>query len=235
LIYPYIRNYDFVCDTILGDVLKILSGGKRVILRCLLEINAIFDSSEFHYLFNKLYINHYICWVQLVGDELVESFSNEVKQYISREERDTTGNYIIEKESLDLNLELIEQQAFNEVEDSNGHIASSESESSADSNGDDDSTSDDESSSDGEDDSAYDNGDKDELQVSKAIVREEVQNMPTKKPSLLDDKISLDQSNGKKIGHLLRIEEDSHPSPPSIERSQQEERLKKSLITEISD
>ncbi len=108
LIYPYLRNFDFVSNKLLTDVKNILSGGVRVVLRCLLQIQKIFDTSEYHYLFNKLYINPYIHWVQKLGDEALVDFSVKLENFMGEQSA-------FAKSTLGLDLEVLERNAFEGV------------------------------------------------------------------------------------------------------------------------
>ena len=133
MIYPYLRNYSFVARQVVKDVAAILSGGRRVVLRCLLQIQKILEGSEFHYLFNKLYISPYISWIQMIGDDDLAKFAAEVKSCISDDSS-------LAKSTLQLDLELLERNAFKE---------GSASESSSDDDSDEDSSSSSEEESDG--------------------------------------------------------------------------------------
>jgi SHQ1 protein. len=108
LIYPYLRNFDFVANVLVKDLQHIFAGGKRVILRCLLQIQKILDKSEFHYLFNKLYICPYIIWIQRMDDEDLLDFSCRLNKCVSTE-------MAISKASLDLNLEIHEERLLSET------------------------------------------------------------------------------------------------------------------------
>jgi protein SHQ1 len=132
LIYPYLRNFDFVARKLVKDVAMILSAGKRVVLRCLLQIQKTLDSSEFHYLFNKLYISPYISWIQMINDEDLASFASQVEKCV------TDGDSTLSKSSLGLDLEMLEKKAFecgegeNESESGSDDSSSSDSDSSSD-------------------------------------------------------------------------------------------------------
>lgn len=126
LIYPYLRNFHFVANVLVKDLQHIFAGGKRVILRCLLHIQKILDKSEFHYLFNKLYICPYIIWIQRMDDEDLLDFSCRLNKCVSTE-------MAISKASLDLNLEIHEQRLLSETEAEDNSERSSEDDDSNDS------------------------------------------------------------------------------------------------------
>lgn len=108
LIYPYLRNFDFVANKLVKDAEKIFAGGKRVILRCLLQIQNILEKSEFHYLFNKLYICPYITWIQSIREEDILNFATRLRCCIASEKLQA-------KEALDLNLEMHESRVLGDI------------------------------------------------------------------------------------------------------------------------
>ena len=83
--------------------------GRRVLLRCLLQIHDIFDKSEAHYLFNKLYLNQIICWLQLIEDDVLASFATNVRMSVENPN-------VLSKDQLGLDLVLFENDAFNNEE-----------------------------------------------------------------------------------------------------------------------
>lgn len=129
IIYPYLRNFNFVSILLVNDLVDIFSGGRRTVLRCLLQIQKILDGSEFHYLFNKLYINPYICWVQQISDDDLTQFSTEISRCL-RNDR------VLEKGSFALGLDILEKNSFPDEDESQSSDkvddTSSEEESSSD-------------------------------------------------------------------------------------------------------
>jgi len=105
LIYPYLRNYAFLSNDLVNDVLDIIRGGRRVVLRCLLQIQQILEKSEFHYLFNKLYINPYICWIQNIEKQVLVDFAHQLEECSSIFSESN-------KKLLELKLDKIEADAF---------------------------------------------------------------------------------------------------------------------------
>lgn len=127
--YPYLRNFHFVSEILVKDVGDIINAGRRVVIRCLLQIQKILESSEFHYLFNKLYINPYICWIQKISDDDLSQFAKEFNEVIGLE-------HVFAKHTFEFELDVIEQCAIAEGEiqsiedasissDSEGHSGSS--------------------------------------------------------------------------------------------------------------
>ena len=95
LIYPLFRSFDIAVE-VLKDVQKLLKNGKVAILKILLDLTKIFNESEGRYIFNQLYIDQYVPWIQTVEEselkDIVDQLSVLVKE-ISKE---------------DLQLELLE-------------------------------------------------------------------------------------------------------------------------------
>jgi protein SHQ1 len=65
LCYPLFRNLE-ICDLIKSDLKVLLQDehSKFFILKFLLRIKQIFESSEPRHILNKIYIDHYIKWIQ---------------------------------------------------------------------------------------------------------------------------------------------------------------------------
>ena len=111
LIYPYLRNLDFA--VFVGrQVSHILSkGGRRCVIRCLLQIRSILDQSELYYLGNKLYIDPYLAWLQdspRHNDGYLQLLATEVDNLLDDSKclRDRLG----------LSLTAIEKEAFGDGE-----------------------------------------------------------------------------------------------------------------------
>ncbi len=129
LIYPYLRTFDFVAGLLVKDVIDIFRGGRRIILRCLLQIQQIMDGSEFHYLFNKLYINPYICWIQQISEDDLVSFVEDdlIPSLNMRKNGDAKSqgdaSCLLDKSSLGLDLDILEKCNF-EGEDASSSSSS---------------------------------------------------------------------------------------------------------------
>ena len=107
LIYPYLRYWP-LASIIANDVLEIFQGGRRVILRCLLQVFRIFEKTDTHYIMNKLYIHDYCVWIQQAIDEDIKEFTVRLKSDFN----------LLTKESLDLNLLQLETHAIEANEES---------------------------------------------------------------------------------------------------------------------
>ena len=104
LIYPYLRSYN-LAKLIAEDVSRILKCGRRTVIRCLLQLHKIMEQSESHYLFNKLYIDPMIGWVQQCEENEVQQFGIEVEQLCKSSDDDVLG-----KQCLGLDLVGIEER-----------------------------------------------------------------------------------------------------------------------------
>jgi protein SHQ1 len=109
LIYPYIRSYN-LAKHIAEDVCIIMKRGRRTILRCLLQLHKIMEQSESHYLFNKLYIDPMIGWIQQCDEDDVKQFGNELEKLCKAE--DSCSSDLFGKYHLGLDLEDIEKRFF---------------------------------------------------------------------------------------------------------------------------
>eukprot|EP01038_Epipyxis_sp_PR26KG_P014964 gene14964-20131_t len=67
LIYPYLRMWKMTVK-VLSDVAKILTLGKRCILKALLQLKILFDHSDSHYLLNKVFIDDFCVWIQSISE-----------------------------------------------------------------------------------------------------------------------------------------------------------------------
>lgn len=86
LCYPLFRNWKLSCK-VLEDTIKMLSLGRRQVLKCLLKIHELFDSSEPRYLLNQLYITDYCIWIQSASDNKLRKLTSALqKMYISKED-----------------------------------------------------------------------------------------------------------------------------------------------------
>jgi protein SHQ1 len=76
MIYPYLRVWK-LARKVLADVARILFLGKRAILKCLLQLHALFEHTDTHYLLNKIYVADYCVWLQssALTDAALQSFA----------------------------------------------------------------------------------------------------------------------------------------------------------------
>ena len=107
LIYPYLRYWN-MARLVANDVVNIFKAGRRAVLRCLLTVYKIFETSDTHYMFNKLYIADYCVWIQKISETTLTKFECQL-----------TKNCVlsITKESIDLDLLELEQLALSQEEE----------------------------------------------------------------------------------------------------------------------
>jgi len=122
LIYPYLRSYNLAMK-IAEDVRQIVNGGRRTIIRCLLQLHKIMEMSESHYLFNKMYIDPLIGWVQLCEENEVQTFGKEMEvsfRYVEKTDDvgDAKSSCVLDKEHLCLGLIDLEDSFFRGDEES---------------------------------------------------------------------------------------------------------------------
>lgn len=63
LAFPLYRNWE-LCERCRGDVVHIMSGGRRAVTRALLKLKKILDRHETYYVYSKIWVNDYVVWVQ---------------------------------------------------------------------------------------------------------------------------------------------------------------------------
>lgn len=160
LVYPYLRSYNLGA-MIAGDAISILQGGRRVVLRCLLQMRKIFENSTGHYLLNKLYIDPIIFWIQSIEESVLSEFAGGMEKL----GKDMQSNSSVWKDRIGLNLIGIEKMLFE-----NEEVQEDRSESKYSSEFGDDSSSDDDSSS-SSDDSDSDSSDDEEEKSNEAVTK----------------------------------------------------------------
>ncbi len=112
LVYPYLRSYNLGV-MIANDAISIMRGGRRCVLRCLLQLRKIFGNSTGHYLLNKLYIDPYIFWIQSIDKSVVSEFAKGVEKLGEDLKKDSFKW----KERIGLNLIGIERMLLYDVEE----------------------------------------------------------------------------------------------------------------------
>ena len=118
MIYPYLRSYTLSIKVV-ADVCQIIKAGRRPIIRCLLQLHKIMEKSEAHYLFNKLYVDPLLAWVQRCEEDEVTRFGLELE--------DTLGcKDVLCKDSLGLGLVELEQSFLDCGDDEDDCTTSSE-------------------------------------------------------------------------------------------------------------
>ena len=127
LIYPYLRSYE-LAKRIAEDVCEIMRRGRRTVIRCLLQMHKIMEQSESHYLFNKLYIDPLIGWIQQCEEDEVHQVGDELERLLRAKASNSAD--ALGKQHLDLDLEDIERRFF-ESDDETGTCSSDDENSSS--------------------------------------------------------------------------------------------------------
>ncbi|KAG8998689.1 hypothetical protein FRB94_004655 [Tulasnella sp. JGI-2019a] len=68
LAFPLYRNWN-LCEKCKQDVVDILSGGRRVVIRALLRLKMILDRHETYYIYSKIWVNDYVVWIQAYASD----------------------------------------------------------------------------------------------------------------------------------------------------------------------
>ncbi|XP_018403060.1 PREDICTED: protein SHQ1 homolog [Cyphomyrmex costatus] len=105
LCYPLYRNWELSIK-LLEDVKKVLSLGKKYIVKRFCEIHSLFNNSfEPRYILNQLYIKDFLIWLQTLSDSLIESLHSSL------------NNIHPNKENIGLELVELEMAACSVQED----------------------------------------------------------------------------------------------------------------------
>jgi hypothetical protein len=126
LIYPYLRSRTLSLK-ICTDLCRIMSGGRRIVIRCLLQLHRIMEMSESHYLFNKLYIDPLISWVQECNEDEVRDVGREIEAllvYDANENDDDASSGVFGKDCLGLGLVELENSLLRPCDDKNSTSSS---------------------------------------------------------------------------------------------------------------
>ncbi|XP_073708676.1 protein SHQ1 homolog [Garra rufa] len=98
LCYPLYRHFSLITRAV-KDVACIFQAGKACVLKCLLAIHKIFRENDPAYILNDLYITDYCIWIQRVKSKHVLALA------------ESLHNAKLQKNHLDLELEILEQAA----------------------------------------------------------------------------------------------------------------------------
>ncbi|XP_016126599.1 protein SHQ1 homolog [Sinocyclocheilus grahami] len=98
LCYPLYRHFSLITRAV-KDVACIFQSGKACVLKCLLAIHKIFRENDPAYILNDLYITDYCIWIQRVKSKHVLALA------------ESLHNAKLQKNHLDLELEILEQAA----------------------------------------------------------------------------------------------------------------------------
>lgn len=80
LCYPYHRSFD-LAQKLWDDVYYTLRGGKRQVLRCLLDCRELFRYHDVYYVYDKIWMEDLCVWlVHSAGEELVRLLAHDLKR-----------------------------------------------------------------------------------------------------------------------------------------------------------
>lgn len=63
LAFPLYRSYA-LAEACKADVALFLAGGRRLVVRCLLELKNILDHHDVYYVYNKVWVDDFCLWAQ---------------------------------------------------------------------------------------------------------------------------------------------------------------------------
>ena len=131
LCYPYVRCWKFA-QLVLNDVLMLLRGGVRPLLKMMLRGREIFSKSESRYLLNNIWMDDYCVWLQC-GEEMEKVLAEYSLEYeaacteLKKSDFDTPFKLImIEKCFSDLRIAARAEKEKEEEEESSEEESSEE-------------------------------------------------------------------------------------------------------------
>ncbi|OBZ75723.1 Protein shq1 [Grifola frondosa] len=78
LAFPLYRSFA-LADACRADVAALLSGGRRVVARCLLEMKRILDHHDVYYVYSKIWVDDFCMWVLAnASDKVLQNLSRDV-------------------------------------------------------------------------------------------------------------------------------------------------------------
>lgn len=111
LIFPLYRNWTLV-QSIFQDLYQLFYLGKRALLRALIEMKHICDTSETRHLLSRLYLDDYCIWIQRIPKK---RFANIATQILDMSERISKSDVGLPLEELE-RLALEDSQTQSEIE-----------------------------------------------------------------------------------------------------------------------
>ncbi|KAH8107186.1 SHQ1 protein-domain-containing protein [Cristinia sonorae] len=125
LVFPLYRSFA-LAEACRADVAALLGKGRRVVLRCLLEMKRVLDHHEVYYVYSKIWMDDLCVWIQsharqvpLHPDEVLKEMSAEIGAL--RMEKKWTGWDLEELEALTQD-ELSARMSDSDDESSEGEV-----------------------------------------------------------------------------------------------------------------
>ncbi|KAL8577919.1 hypothetical protein ACOMHN_011915 [Nucella lapillus] len=117
LAFPLYRNWD-LCVACLKDVETLFSGGKKPLLKCLLDVHSCMIASDQRFIFNDLYITDYCVWIQSARSKHIQSLAAALKAMVvsktdvglDLEELELAASLVLEEQAGDGDVEEIMQK-----------------------------------------------------------------------------------------------------------------------------
>ncbi len=193
LVYPYWRNVESLGRKVLTESLTLMQmQGIHGITKALLQIRAILDTSEVHYLGNKLFVDPYLYWIQNLNEQPKEDSGivRIISELSSLVGDDKNYRSLVDGVESSLEIDSMMEEFFGDDDESSDN-SSSEDESDSSSSA---------IASDGEDDENID----------------EVDSNNHSKVQLLDDQIGEgNETEGTPKPSMLYVVDDNEALPPT--------------------
>ncbi|KAF9476317.1 SHQ1-domain-containing protein [Pholiota conissans] len=104
LTFPLYRSFA-LAEKCRKDVAGFLQKGKRIVMRCLLEMKDIFDHHEVYYIYSKIWLDDFCVWIQAdADDEIVKQLGKNLMEAK------------VDKDLIDWDLDLIETAALQAID-----------------------------------------------------------------------------------------------------------------------
>lgn len=132
LSFPFLRQYELAMH-VLRETVALLSCGKRMVLKALLELHRVVEKSETQYLLNTLYVQDYCVWVQSLQDEQLVGLSEQLSKHMDAFKKADSGWALEEIERSLLEADDVKEE---QVEEDSAEEESSSDESSSSDNDD---------------------------------------------------------------------------------------------------
>uniref|UniRef100_A0A6T6C5W4 CS domain-containing protein n=1 Tax=Compsopogon caeruleus TaxID=31354 RepID=A0A6T6C5W4_9RHOD len=80
LVYPLYRHFS-LSQKVLEDCRQLFRAGPGTVLRALLHMKSMFESSESRFVLSTIFLIDYCIWIQGLSDSLFKSFTNEMEEF----------------------------------------------------------------------------------------------------------------------------------------------------------
>ncbi|KAK6204829.1 SHQ1 protein-domain-containing protein [Scheffersomyces amazonensis] len=84
LSYPYHRNYNLI-SKVWDDVYYTLRGGKRLIIKALIDLKELFRFHDVYYVYDKIWLEDFLTWFisEQVHENMIRSLAHDLKREVS--------------------------------------------------------------------------------------------------------------------------------------------------------